>query len=85
MISTRDKIYDIAVSHSADEVDVLLNKGEDLTLLGDINQDGIVDLLDVAPFVTLLTSGAFQSEADVNEDGVVSLLDVNPFVELLGG
>ena len=53
--------------------------------LGDINGDGVVSLLDVNPFVALLTGGGFQCEADVNEDGVVSLLDVNPFVALLSG
>lgn len=54
-------------------------------LLGDVNLDGVVSLLDVNPFVNLLTSGGFQCEADVNEDGVVSLLDVNPFVVILTG
>ena len=51
--------------------------------IGDVNQDGVVDLLDVSPFVAALNSGDFQHEADVNCDGVVSLLDVQPFVELL--
>ena len=52
-------------------------------LLGDINQDGAVNLLDVDPFVDLLTSSMFQIEADINDDGVVNLLDVGPFVDLL--
>ena len=52
-------------------------------VLGDVNQDGQTDLLDVHPFVALLNAGAFQMEADVNQDGRVDLLDVNPFVELL--
>ena len=53
--------------------------------LGDVNQDGAVSLLDVDPFVTLLTSQGFQCEADVNEDGAVTLLDVDPFIGLLTG
>ena len=53
--------------------------------LGDVNLDGNVDLLDVAPFVDRISSGSLQVEADVNEDGVVDLLDVAPFVELLAG
>ena len=52
-------------------------------LLGDVNQDGMVDLLDVSPFVDVLLSGDFQPEADINQDGLVNLLDVAPFVELL--
>lgn len=54
-------------------------------LLGDVNLDGVVSLLDVAPFVNVLTSGMFQAEADVNQDGMVNLLDVAPFVEILTG
>ena len=54
-------------------------------LLGDVNCDGVVNLLDVAPFVEALTSGEFNEKADVNEDGVVNLLDVQPFVSLLAG
>ena len=54
-------------------------------LLGDVNQDGFINLLDVAPFVTLLSNGGFQLEADINQDGVVNLLDVNLFVDLISG
>ena len=54
-------------------------------LLGDVNQDKSVDLLDVAPFVDLINAGKFQEEADINQDGVVDLLDVAPFVALLTG
>ena len=54
-------------------------------LLGDVNLDGVVDLLDVSPFVDLITDGLFQAEGDVNQDGVVDLLDVAPFVEILTG
>lgn len=52
-------------------------------LVGDINLDGQINLLDVAPFVELLQSGMFQNEGDINRDGVVDLLDVSGFVDLL--
>ena len=52
-------------------------------LLGDVNRDGSVDLLDVSPFVELLSSGTFVFEADINQDGSFDLLDVAPFIELL--
>ncbi len=54
-------------------------------LLGDVNLDGMIDLLDVAPFVELVSSGTFQIEADFNEDGLVNLLDVAPFIAALSG
>ncbi|MEM9411944.1 MAG: trypsin-like serine protease, partial [Planctomycetota bacterium] len=54
-------------------------------LLGDVNCDGVVDLLDVAPFVDLLSTSGFSPKADINQDGIVDLLDVGPFVDLLSG
>lgn len=52
---------------------------------GDINLDGSVDLLDVAPFVEILNLGVFQSEADINCDDAVDTTDIAPFVDLLAG
>ncbi len=58
---------------------------DDDCLLGDVNRDGIVSLLDVDPFVALLSSGKFQCEGDFNLDGLVNLLDVDGFTnELIG-
>ena len=54
-------------------------------LLGDVNCDGDVNLLDVEPFVEVLVSGVFNAKADINQDGVVDLLDVEPFVDILTG
>ena len=54
-------------------------------LLGDINCDGAVTLLDVGPFVDLITSGEFLSKADFNGDGVITLLDIQGFVDALSG
>ena len=55
-------------------------------MLGDTNEDGTVDLLDVTPFVDALSNGGDTlCQADINGDGVVDLLDVTPFVALLSG
>lgn len=54
-------------------------------IIGDVNGDGVVNLLDVAPFIELLSTGAYQVEADINQDGMVNLLDVQPFIDLLAG
>ena len=54
-------------------------------LLGDANLDGVVNLLDVQPFIELISMSGFQSEADCNQDGVVNLLDVEPFIAILSG
>lgn len=52
-------------------------------ILGDVNQDGTVNFLDIASFIALLTNGGFLEEADFNQDNVVNFLDIAPFIELL--
>jgi hypothetical protein len=69
--------------HSTSMVLMGTEKSDDL--VGDVNCDGVVDLLDVAPFVDLITDGGFSAKADINGDGVVDLLDVGPFVDLIVG
>ncbi len=54
-------------------------------LLGDVNCDGEINILDVAPFVQAITNGPFSAKADINQDGVNDLLDVAPFVALITG
>lgn len=50
-------------------------------IIGDANQDGTVNFLDIAPFISLLQSRTYLDEADVNRDGVVDFLDIAPFIE----
>ena len=61
---------------------------------GDLNCDGVVDTLDIAPFVlALVDPTAYQAEyadcyllaADISGNGVVNGLDVSSFVQLLTG
>ena len=53
--------------------------------LGDVNQDGSVDLFDIQPFIDVLSADVFQEEADTNRDGVVNFFDVAPFIDILSG
>ena len=59
--------------------------GNDEILLGDVNCDRALDLLDVQPFIQLLMDNEFLDKADINEDGEVNLLDVGPFIDALSG
>ena len=52
-------------------------------LLGDTSLSGIVNFLDIPPFISLLSSSTFLNEADINRDGKVDFLDITPFVALL--
>ena len=70
---------------SGDNVVLNVVDGNGLVTLGDVNLDGVVNLLDVQPFVLLVSSSEYQPEADCNPDGSVNLLDVSSFVDLLIG
>ena len=63
--------------------------------LGDVNNDGIADNLDITPFLralevggdearflTLVPGGSFLA-ADTSKDGFVNNLDITPFIDLL--
>ncbi|MEM9410212.1 MAG: hypothetical protein AAGA30_03810 [Planctomycetota bacterium] len=50
---------------------------------GDVNCDNLINLLDIGPFVQLLSDGSYDIKADMNFDGLVNLLDIGPFVEAL--
>ena len=57
-------------------------------LLGDTNLDGIVNFLDISPFISILAGGAgFDPQAianaDTNESGGISFLDISPFINIL--
>lgn len=54
-------------------------------VLGDVNLDGAVNLLDISPFVDVIQGGTYQCEADINQDGLVNLLDVGAMVNILSG
>ena len=48
-----------------------------------MNQDGIVNFLDISPFIGVLSAMGDQAEADVNEDGIVNFLDISFFINIL--
>jgi len=55
-------------------------------IIGDVNTDGIVNFLDIAPFIGVLSMiDVFQFEADTNQDGLVNFLDIAPFIGVLAG
>ena len=65
------------------ESDVVIVPTTDL--LGDLNQDGDVNFLDLAPFIAALASNTYSAEADCNQDGVLNFLDIASFIAILTG
>ena len=75
--------YEWEVFYNSNDITIRVADVIPNTFLGDINQDGSVDLLDVAPFIVAIEDGEYDVFADVNCDGQVDLLDVDAFVTLL--
>ena len=71
----------VQVNYSGSTVSLAVT--DDSFLLGDINRDGEVNFLDIAPFISVLSTSNFQEEADINGDGMVSFLDIASFIVLL--
>ena len=77
--------HSLAISENYERTKSLLVEATDFTVRGDLNRDGIVNLLDVRPMVDIIDSDGFQFEADTNMDGTIDVNDVEPFIELLLG
>ena len=52
-------------------------------VLGDSNQDGVLDFLDIPAFIAVLQAGVYLEEADANEDGEIDFVDIPAFTNLL--
>ncbi len=52
-------------------------------LKGDVDLNGVVNFLDIQPFIVVLSSNGSQAEADTNCDGAVNFLDIQAFIDIL--
>ena len=52
-------------------------------LLGDINSDGTLDILDLVGLANLIISSNYLSTGDINQDGQLNILDIVNLVNLI--
>ena len=45
-------------------------------MLGDVNEDGLISVLDIVQIINMVLDSEFNPLADVNEDGMVDVLDI---------
>lgn len=70
---------DLDVIYSNATVSVQVSAG----LIGDVNLDGVVNFLDINPFIERLSTVTYQFEADANQDNVINFLDISAFIAIL--
>lgn len=54
-----------------------------VTLTGDVNGDGEVNIADVNAIIDMILAGASNSKADVNHDNEVNIADVNTIIDMI--
>ena len=65
-------------------IPVSLTVTDDDTLLGDINGDGELNVLDVVSMVSIiLDTGEYNQSGDLNQDGELNVLDVVVLVNII--
>ena len=52
-------------------------------ILGDLNGDDIVNVLDVIQVVNLILSNAYEQNGNLNQDEVINVLDVIQLVNII--
>ena len=53
------------------------------SILGDLNTDGIINILDVVSLVNIVLSNEYISSGDLNNDGVIDILDIVALVNIV--
>ena len=52
-------------------------------IIGDINEDGLVNILDIVQLVNIVLLNEFQSSADLNSDNIINILDIVQLVNII--
>ena len=53
------------------------------SMLGDINSDGMVNILDIVQLANMILSNEYQELADLNGDGNLNILDIVQLVNII--
>ena len=66
-------------------VDDFILRYDDMTVAGDVNVDGEVNIADVNTVIDMIISGNIESIGDVNGDGEVNIADIYALIDLILG
>ena len=76
-------LSDAEVNTLLTAIDELVAEIDDSIILGDVNNDGIINVLDIIAIVNLVLANEYDEIADVNEDGVLNVLDIISIVNII--
>ena len=82
-----DICYMIINSNSSDPITIIpinVEYSEEQAVTGDVNGDGILNILDVVQLVNIVLYGdEYNETADMNEDGILNVLDIVLLVNII--
>ena len=58
---------------------------EDYNIIGDINNDSSVDIVDIIAMVNIIFDNSYISSADINNNGIVDIVDIIALVNIILG
>ena len=64
-------------------LDILAENYQEDSLLGDLNNDEVLNILDVIQLINLILAGEDNSAADMNGDDIVNILDVIQLINII--
>jgi len=53
------------------------------SMLGDVNGDEVINILDIVQLANMILSGDYAADADLNSDGQVNILDIVQIVNII--
>jgi len=59
------------------------NYQEEESIVGDLNDDGIVNIQDIVLIINVIINGAEIDNADINGDGIINILDVVQIINII--
>ena len=65
------------------QIRTILEEYYQQSIIGDVNEDSIINVQDIVLTVNLVMSGEYNSSADLNADGVANVLDIVQIVNII--
>ena len=66
----------------SNQISFSINVNED-NLLGDLNYDGEINIVDIIIIINIILDEQFDSLADINEDEVINVMDIILLVNII--
>ena len=64
---------------------ITINQGGSVSIQGDVNGDGTVDVADISAVISVMAGTAEYAAADVNGDGTVDVADISAVITIMAG